>query len=244
MSLATTRGVLAVSLLCLGCASPAPATAGDEEAPTSAAAPEPAHPTWAASTVVRSDEAFRITHYWSKGPSLRSETMVGIRPIVTIVAGDRYWVYDELGRSGLEIGRAPAAMAEDAGRTRPFGNDLEELIERGGEHVETSAFGGVPVEIWRLTNSSGRRTLWVTSSQPKLPVRVENFDRETGEIAVLEYSGWRRGIELPDRAFVPPPDLDLQRYDYETFIRTVIENDSLGRAPILYPRLLHGPRPD
>jgi outer membrane lipoprotein-sorting protein len=243
--------LLVCMLLCAGCATRAAARdakdAGDakdargaKEAPASTSEAQ----TWTASSVVRSDTAFRITYYWSKGPRLRAETMIGIRPIVTIVAGDRYWVYDELGRTGLEIERAPAAVREDAERTRPFANDLEELIARGGERVETNAIDGVPVEVWRLTNTAGRRTIWVTASEPKLPVRIENFDRESGQIATLEYSGWRSGVELPDRAFAPPADLELQRYDYETFLRTAIENDALGRAPVLYPSLLHGPRPD
>ena len=52
--------------------------------------------TWYATTVVSGRSGYRSTNYWSKGPALRSQTVLGIHPVVTIVRGDRYWVYDVL----------------------------------------------------------------------------------------------------------------------------------------------------
>jgi outer membrane lipoprotein-sorting protein len=205
-------------------------------------APDAKPVTWYVSTVVSGRSGYQVTHYWSSGPNLRSQTMIGIHPITTIVRGDRYWVYDELRKEGVEIKRSTLAQAEDAQGTRPFGNDLADLMQSNGEKVETGMLAGIPAEVWRATNSTGRRTIWMTVSEPRVPLRVENFDRESGESAALSYSNWTSGFELPDSAFEPPPDLRLQRFEYEQYVNESLEGQ-VGPAPVLYPKLLHGPRP-
>jgi hypothetical protein len=101
---------------------------------------------------------------------------------------------------------------------------------------------GVPAEVWRVTDATGRRTVWVTLGEPKVPLRVENFDRESGDSAVLNYSNWTSNIDLPESTFEPPADLLLQKFEYEQFVEKSLEG-LVGPAPILYPRLLHGSRP-
>ena len=101
--------------------------------------------TWYVSTIVSGRSAYRVTNLWSRGPSLRSETMVGVHPVTTIVRGNRYWVYDELSNEGVEIARSKLATLADAKRGRPFGNDLEELVRLDGELVETVVVSGVEV---------------------------------------------------------------------------------------------------
>ena len=197
---------------------------------------------WYVSAVVSGRSGYRITNYWSKGSKLRAETMSGVHPIVTIVRGDRYWVYDELLKKGIEIKRSAPAVAEDATRIRPFGNDLEDLIRSNGEKVESVVLGEVAAEIWRATNQSGRRTVWVTVSEPRVPLRVENFDRESGESATLNYSNWASGFDLPDSAFEPPADLDLEKFEYDDYVAKSLDG-LIGPAPVLYPHLLHGSRP-
>lgn len=197
--------------------------------------------TWYVSAVVSGRSGFRVTHYWSKGSSLRAQTMVGIHPITTIVHGDRYWVYDTLLNEGIEIKRAARAVAEAAKQHRPFGNDLEDLMRSDGEKVDSEILSGVAVETWRVTNDQGRRTVWVTLSEPKIVLRVENFDRESGESASLNYSNWTSNFDLPERAFEPPAGLRLQKFEYDEYIEKSLEG-LVGPAPVLYPKLLHGPQ--
>lgn len=197
---------------------------------------------WYVSAVVSGRSGYRVTHYWSRGSDMRAHTLVGIHPITTIVRGDRYWVYDELLKEGIEIKRSAVAVAEDMKRDRPFANDLEILVQSNGEKVETGKLSGIPAEAWRVTDATGRRTVWVTASEPKVPLRVENFDRESGDSAILNYSNWTSNFDLPDSAFEPPADLLLQRFEYEQFVERSLEG-LVGPAPILHPNLLHGSRP-
>jgi len=196
---------------------------------------------WYASAIVSGRSGYQVTHYWSRGPNLRAQTLVGIHPVTTIVRGDRYWVYDELLKEGIEIKRSAKAVSEDAKRIRPFGNDLENLIRSDGEKVETGLLSGIPAETWRVTNGAGRRTVWMSVSEPKVPLRVENFDRETGESATLDYSNWATGFELPDSTFEPPADLRLEKFEYQEYVEKSLEG-LVGPAPVLYPTLLHGQR--
>jgi len=196
---------------------------------------------WYVSAVVSGRTGYRVTHYWSKGPNMRAQTLVGIRAVTTIVRGDRYWVFDELLKEGIVVKRSALAQAEDAKQTRPFANDLEDLIRANGEKVETGMLSGIPAETWRVTNAAGRRTVWVTLDEPKVPLRVENFNRETSESATLNYSNWVSGFDLPDTAFEPPADLVLQEFEYDQFLEKSLEGP-VGPAPIIYPKLLHGPR--
>ncbi len=197
---------------------------------------------WYTSTVISGRSGYRVTHYWSLGSALRSQTLVGVSPIVTIVRGDRYWVYDELVGEGIEIKRSAQAIAEDGQRERPFGNDLEGLIRAGGERVETGILSGVPAETWRVTNSQGRRTVWVRVDEPKVPLRVENFNRESGESATLSYSNWASGFKVPETFFQPPATLVFKKFEYDEYVAKSLKGP-VGSAPILHPEMIHGPRP-
>jgi hypothetical protein len=197
---------------------------------------------WYTSTVVSGRGGYRVTHYWSLGPALRSQTLVGVSPIVTIVQGDRYWAYNELLGEGIEVKRSAQAIAEDGKRGRPFGKDLEGLIRSGGERVETGLLSGVRAETWRVTNSQGRRTVWVRVDEPKVPLRVENFNRESGESATLSYSNWASGFEIPKEFFEPPANLRLRKFEYEAYVAESLKGP-VGSAPILHPEMIHGRRP-
>ncbi len=198
---------------------------------------------WYVSTVVSGRTGYRITHLWSKASKMRSETMLGSHPITTIVRGRHYWVYDRMTGEGIEIERSPQAIAEDETRRRPFGNDLDEVVRAGGEKVEEMELAGLPVEVWRVTRKKGRRTVWVTTSEPRLPLRVENFDRESGDLATLEYSNWRSPKEIPDTFFEPRTGLRITRFSYDVFAARS-DQARVGQLPILYPGLVHGTRPD
>ena len=211
------------------------------EGPVGGAGPTPTN--WYVSAVISGRSGYRITHLWSKGPKMRSETMLGSHPITTIVRGRHYRVFDRLTGEGIEIERAPRAVAEDESRVRPFGNDLEEVIRAGGEKVEEAELSGIPAEVWRVTSNRGRRTVWVAASGLRVPLRVENFDRESGESATLNYSGWSSPKEIPDAFFELPAALRITRFSYEAFAARA-DQAAVGHLPILHPNLIHGTRPD
>ncbi len=197
---------------------------------------------WYVSAILSGRDGYRVTHYWSRGSTVRAQTLVGIHPVITIVRGDRYWAYDELGKEGIEIKRSPLALAEAAKGMRPFANDLKDLIRANGEKVETGLLSGVPAETWRVTNEAGRRTVWVTVGEPRVPLRVENFNRETGDSATLNYSNWASGFDLPASAFEPPADVRFEKYEYDEYLEKSLKG-FVGPVPIFHPKLLHGPRP-
>ena len=61
----------------------APATAQEQAPP----APVEYHDTWYAQALAHSEIGLNVTHFWSKGPLLRAETVVVGRRVVTIVNG-------------------------------------------------------------------------------------------------------------------------------------------------------------
>ena len=229
------------SLIALSWSGIAVADSGSEGQPDGGTGTTPTN--WYVSAVISGRSGFRITHLWSKGAKLRSETMLGSHPITTIVRGRHYWIFDRLTAEGIDIERSPQAVAEDGARIRPFGNDLDEVIRAGGEKVEETELSGIPAEVWRVTSKKGRRTVWVTASEPRVPLRVENFDRDSGESVTLDYSGWSSPKEIPDAFFEPPSDLRITRIAYEAFAART-DQAAVGRLPILHPALVHGTRPD
>lgn len=195
--------------------------------------------TWHATTFVSSPVGFRVIDYWSKGDWMRANTLISGHPITTLVRGDRYVVYDVLTGEGLSIRRSKRARKEDAKRERAFGNELEELVAAGGERVEDTRISGVDATMWRLTDTRGRRTVWVRRRKPVIPLRVETFDRGSSETVTVDYANWAAQIAIPDHFFEPPAGLELRELDYEAFVKASQEGRA-GPLPVLYPDLLHG----
>jgi hypothetical protein len=234
-------------------ASAAPARAAESPPPDPAAAPPaeanapaPAKPaakgvpsTWHATAFVSGIGTYRIIHHWSQGASMRAETLIAGHPITTIVHGDRYAVIDRLTGRGLEVARAPRSLAQDAGRLRPFAFEPDEIRAAGGELVETTKVSGVDVEIWRVSEDSGRRTAWVSRAEPKVPLRVETFVRGSSQTIRIDYSNWAFDLEIPAAFFAIPPGIEVDRMSYEDYGRRS-QAGELGRLPVLYPDLLHG----
>jgi outer membrane lipoprotein-sorting protein len=198
--------------------------------------------TWHATVFFSNGETYRIIHYWSAGTSMRAETLISGHPITTIVRGDRYVAFDRLTGEGIDVERSPAAIAEDHGRLRPFGIELDELKKGGGERVEETTMSGVPVEVWRLTDDSSRRTVWVSQKAPHVPIRAETFVRGSSQTLVFDYSSWRFDLELPAAFFGLPSDAQIDRYGHAEFVAKSAQ-EPIGRAPILYPDLLYGGSP-
>lgn len=209
-----------------------PAAAGKSEMPE----------TWHATAFVSGIGSYRIIHYWSKGSSMRAETLIAGHPITTLVHGDRYVVIDRMTGKALDVERAPRAMAEDKGRPRPFAFEQEEIRAAGGEKVEDANVSGVDVDVWRITDDVGRRTAWVTKGEPGVPLRVETFVRGGAQTVKIDYSSWGFNLEMPDAFFEVPGGLEVERLSYDGYTKKSAEGP-FGPAPILYPDLLHGSKP-
>lgn len=199
--------------------------------------------TWYVQTRVATDFGIVSTHYWSKGALFRAETMLAGHPVITIVNGPRYYIYDSILGKGAAIERNAISIREDRERGRPFGRELDQLVEAGGEkiHDGSSREAGAPYEIYQLTNENGRRRVLVTKSDPPLPFRVETFVRKTGAEGTLEYSGWQRGLEIDDSFFEPPASISLESVTYDEYTHRV-GKEPIGPAPVYYRDLLHGQR--
>jgi len=214
-----------------------PAAAAEQE-PAAAATPK----TWHATVFFSSGGSYRIIHYWSEGAMMRADTLIGGHPVTTIVRGDRYAAIDRLSGKAIEIERSPAAVAQDQGRVRPFGIELDELKRAGGERIEDSTMSGQPVEVWRVTDDTGRRTVWVSKKAPFVPLRAETFVRGSSQTLIFDYSSWGFGLEIPASFFAIPSDIAVERYGYAEFEKKSAKQ-AIGPAPILYPDLLHGGKP-
>lgn len=199
--------------------------------------------TWHATAFVRGSMGIRVIDYWSKGSDMVARTLIAGHPITTIISGGRYIVYDGLTRKGLALERSPRARAEDRRRPRPFAFEFEEIVRDGGERVEQVALGRSRGEVWQIRDARGRRKVWVTTSPPRVPLRLETFDRATSETVELDYQNWIFDMELSRDFFSAPRGVELERLDYTDFLERAARGP-VGQVPILYPDLLHGTPPD
>jgi hypothetical protein len=184
----------------------------------------------------------RVIDYWSKDADMRARTLIAGHPITTLVRGDRYVVFDELTGRGVDIRRSKQALASDMRRLRPFAFELEELIADGGEKIEDVTIGSLSAEIWRITDGAGRRKIWLRADDPRVPLRVETFDRAAADTLELDYTNWIFDLELPPGFFATPQGIAVERFEYDEFLRRAGEGTA-PNLPILYPDLLHGLTP-
>ncbi len=235
-----------LALMVLATAAPATADDAAVEAEGSDGASQVASPTAGeglyAASFGRTDRGVIMIHYWSKGPRFRSETIVAGHPIITIVNGDFYYMMDELTQIGVSIRRTPQAIAADATRRRPFANELDEVIANGGEKIRSETVSGSEVDIYRLTNDQGRRTVWVSQREDRLPLHIETYNRDTAQTARLDYLNWMFGLPLADGFFEPPPGVELERFDsYEDYVARMAKGP-VPPGPPLFQELLHSQR--
>jgi hypothetical protein len=238
------RSAFAIALFSLA-AGAAAADAADRSDQAVAGAPSDAPdarqtgpPTWYAQALARGDAGLNVTHFWSKGPLLRAETVISGHKIVTIVNGEWYYAFDALLNQGMAIRREAAAIARDAPERRPFGNEYEILLEQGAEKVGEEVLLGRPSGIFRVTDHGGRRELWVTLDEARLPLRVEIFERSTGRKRYTDYINWRSALYIPDAFFEPAPGVDLERMDFDAYVQRSIQTGPVGPVPVLYSDLL------
>lgn len=229
------RGSVEVTLVALLVASPTLARAQQPSVAIDSA------DTWYAQAYAQGERGFLVTHLWAKGPKLRSEIIIAGHRIATIVSGEYYYIIDEVMGTGAAIRRSPAAVAEDATRGRPFGHEVQQLIDMGAEKVGEENYGGMRCNQYRLTNSSGRRTGCAGVDPPHLPVRVETYNRSTGKTDLLSYVNWLAGFTLPDTFFEPDARIVLDRLEYSEYAERS-RRGPVGPAPVIYGHLLHGSR--
>jgi len=199
--------------------------------------------TWHATAYVRGRMGIRVIDYWSKGPNMKARTLISGHPITTIVRDDRYVALDGLTGRGLDIRRSKTAMGDDKKRIRPFAFELDEMIRDGGEKIEDVKIGVMDGEIWRVTETNARRKLWVTTGDPRVPLRIETFNRGSAETVNLDYSDWTFNLKLTDGFFATPANFVLETFEYDYYVEKTLEGP-VGAIPILYPDLLHGNPPD
>jgi hypothetical protein len=237
--------VLAMALACALAALPsarAEDAAPAEKPGKTAAAPAPAPPgppTWYAQALARGDAGLNVTHFWSKGPWLRAETVVAGHKVVNIVKGPWYYAYDGLLKKGLAIRRDPAATAQDAVDRRPFGREYEILARQGAELIREEEIVGRKAGVYRVTDMLGRRELWVTQDEQKLPLRVEIYDRRTTSKRITDYVNWQSEMAIPDAFFEPDADVALERLELAEYIKRSLKEGPVGSVPVLYADLLH-----
>lgn len=193
-----------------------------------------------AMTMSRGPTALHVVEYWSKGATLRAHTTISGHPFVTIVVADTYYTLDPVMKRGVAIPRSPRSMAADEGRRRLFGNEFEDMLKAGAEKIRTENSPAGPLDVYRLTDDAGRRTVWVTSDEYHLPLKFETFDRRTGAEAMLEYLSWAP-LRLEDGFFEPPVDgWKIERVpSYDAWLRAE-PTEPFKQAPIIFPLLLHG----
>lgn len=204
------------------------------------AAPAVRPTSWYAATVAEDEKGgFLRVHFWSKGPLFRAEAILAGRKIVTIVDRTTYYVLDEASGSGIAIERAEATRDLNERGERPFGNELAKLLRQGGELVGSEQAAGQTVDVYRLTNDQGRRTIWVSTTKPSVPLRVETYDRDSATTGKLDYVNWLHNPSLADSFFVPNSNAKMEKLSYERY-RRESRKGPLGPAPVLYRHLLHG----
>ena len=199
-----------------------------------------ATPSWYAQTFARGDTGLNVTYLWSLKSKFRAETVSRGHRLVTIVNGDTYYVYDALTMTGVAIRRAPAALAAESPDRRPFGNEAQILIDQGAEKIRDESIAGKPAEIYQITDESGRRMVWVTQDDRRLPIRVEVFSRKSGSTRYKEYVDWVSGLPLTDAFFEPEPGIQFERFEFDDYLKKMFEKGSAATIPILYGELLHG----
>jgi hypothetical protein len=246
MSFRSTTAALPALLLAVTVAAPAAAQAQPKKpaAPKDAPMGPSGPPVWHADSVTESPAGLSFTSYWSKGRSLRSYTVIQGRPVLTLVHGEWYYTIDELGGKGVAVQRSPRALQEDAKVERPFANEAEFVISRGGEVIKTESNGPIKINVWRLSDGSARREVWVPAEGERVPLQVVTFDRQLGAERRVRYISWARDIELPDRFFEPDPRIEFERLTYQEYMDRSAEGGQVTPIPILFSELLHGTRPE
>ena len=179
-----------------------------------------------------------IIQYWALGSRLRAEAVVRGQNVVTVVNGEFYYAWNALTNSGYRIRRPPEAIAADADRSRPFALQLEQILAEGGEKIRDETIEGIEVEVYRVTDEKGRRTLQVQKGPGQIPIRLEAYDRTTGGEWRLDWINWIAGVMIPESFFEPPSEVKFEEFaSYDDYrLRQAGQHVQPGRP--FFPELL------
>jgi hypothetical protein len=194
--------------------------------------------TWYVEAIAQGIGGIQVSHFWSKGRKLRSQSVVGGHLVLSYVNGDTYYAIDGLQGVGIAIRRSPKALADDAKGGRPMGNEGRLIIARGAEEVRTERLGGREVKVYRLTDAQGKHTAWVTNDPQQLLVKLESFRRGEGQSVTTIFT-YERGLEIPDSFFEPDPRFTLEHMTHEEYL-TRIAQGPVGPVPVIHTELLRG----
>jgi hypothetical protein len=184
----------------------------------------------------------RVEHLWALGPTMRAATVVGGHPIVTLVIGDRYVMYDAAVGSGISIARHPGSIAGDETRGRPFGNELDFILEMGAEKVGEEKLAGRSCDLYRVSHDRGKIEVCAAQDELRLPLVRRNWLKATGNRAETRYLEWVRNMAAAPNFFEPDPRITIEAMTYEEFRTRSAGGQAVGPAPVLYPELLHAKR--
>ena len=191
-----------------------------------------------ATSLARAEYEVVVVQYWSLGSLLRAEAVMGGNNIVTLVDADTYAVYDTLSNRGYRVQRSAGAKAGDAIRKRPFGMHLQEMLDQGGEKIREEAGEGIAVDVYRVTDEQGRRTLWVRSGEAQIPIRLETYERTQGRTGRLDWVNWLEGVEIPASFFTPPSEVVFEEIGSFEELQIRASQAPLRPAPPFFPELI------
>ncbi len=140
-------------------------------------------------------------------------------------------------------GEVVATGHRDSRERRPFGNEAQTLIDKGGEKIREENIAGKRADVYQATDENGRRIVWVTQGERRLPMRLELFSRQSGSTRYKEYIDWVSGFAVSEAFFEPGPRIQFERFELDEYIKSTIAKDAAATLPILYQELLHGPAP-
>jgi len=224
-------------------AAKAPGAVFEEEAAPAEPAPDPVdeyRATWYAERVAERPVGSGATALWSKGNKLRAETVVNGHPVITIVNENLYYMIDGLNGAGWAVERHPAALELEKKRARPFGNEGERMLEQGAEKVREERVMGQRCDVYRLTDQRGPREVWLTQGEPRVPVRLEVYNRASGRTSVTRYLGWVRDyLRIQEPFFEPDPRYSMEHMSYQEYVKRKAAGPE-GMMPVLFPELLSG----
>ena len=197
---------------------------------------------WYAERMTTGDSPVRVEHLWSKGRKFKSVSFYRGHPIITLVNGPRYLIYDELTLKGIQITRSARAQKDDEKGGRPFGDEMAFIVENGGEKVRTEEVGGGTCDLYRLTDSEGRREVCVATANEEgqaLPILLRVWLRASNRESETRYLEWNANVEFGEGFFEPDPRVALEVYEYEAYVEK-IQKEAVGPAPPFHGALLHG----
>jgi hypothetical protein len=89
-------------------------------------------------------------------------------------------------------------------------------------------------DVYRVTDSDGKRQIWATQGEPRVTSRIEIFRRATGTTQYLDYDQWLRGVPIADGFFEPHAGLDLKRYSLSEYLVEATRDGTLGAIQFLH----------